>query len=90
MENNRNPRQFEGVVTSDKMMKTVVVAVTRTAVHPKYQKRYQITNKFKAHSENNEYKTGDRVIIEETRPLSKDKKWKVVKLVAKSAIAKSE
>lgn len=78
-------RQHEGVVTSDKMMKTVVVAVSRTVVHPKYHKRYIVTRKFKAHSENNEYKTGDRVIIEETRPISKDKKWKVVKLVKKAA-----
>ncbi|OGY60167.1 MAG: 30S ribosomal protein S17 [Candidatus Colwellbacteria bacterium RIFCSPLOWO2_01_FULL_48_10] len=71
-------RRFEGIVVSDKMTKTVVVAVTDTKVHPKYQKRYKSTNRFKAHSENNEYKIGDRVIIEETRPLSKEKTWIVV------------
>lgn len=75
---NKKIRRFEGEVVSDKMMKTVVVAVTGTKIHPKYQKRYKSTNRFKAHSENNEYKVGDRVIIEETRPLSKEKKWKVV------------
>ena len=71
-------RRLDGVVTSDKMNKTVVVMVTRTTVHPKYLKRYKVSRKFKAHSENNEYKIGDKVTIEETRPISKDKRWKVV------------
>ncbi len=83
-------RQLEGIVTSDKMMKTVVVAVSRTTVHPKYHKRYTVTTKFKAHSEDNEYKVGDRVVIEETRPMSRDKRWKVVKLIAKAALAQAE
>ena len=71
-------RTLEGIVTSDKMMKTVVVTVTRTTVHPKYLKRYKVSRKFKAHDEGNVYKMGDKVTIEETRPISKDKRWKVI------------
>ncbi len=72
-------RRLTGVVTSDKMAKTVVVTVTRVKLHPKYQKHYKVTRNFKAHDENNEYKVGDRVVIEETRPISKEKRWVVVK-----------
>lgn len=71
-------RKFEGVVVSDKMTNTVVVAVTEIKMHPKYQKHYKVTKRFKAHSENDAYKTGDTVIIEETKPISKDKRWKVI------------
>ena len=71
-------RTLEGVVTSDKMMKTVVVMVTRTTVHPKYLKRYKVSRKFKVHDEENVYRVGDKVTIEETRPISKDKRWKVI------------
>ena len=71
-------RRLDGSVVSDKMMKTVVVAVTTLKVHPKYKKQYKVTKRFKAHSENNEHKVGDRVTIEETSPISKDKKWKVI------------
>jgi len=80
MENNNQvkKRRLEGIVTSDKMNKTVVVTVTRTTIHPKYLKRYKVSNKFKAHSENNAYKIGDKVTIEETRPISKDKRWTVI------------
>jgi len=83
-------RQLEGVVVSDKMQKTAVVAVTHTRKHPKYLKYYTVTNRFKAHNENNEYKTGDRVIIEETRPLSRDKYFQIVKLVRKGRQALAE
>lgn len=72
---------MEGIVISDRMNKTVVVAVTRVKEHPKYKKRYKVTKNYKAHDESNEYKIGDKVIIEETRPLSKDKRWKVVSKV---------
>ncbi len=72
---------------SDKMQKTAVVEVTHSRKHPKYLKYYTVTNRFKAHNENNEYKTGDRVIIEETRPLSKDKYFMIVKLVKKGRVA---
>ena len=63
---------------SDKMAKTVVVSIVRLKKHPKYKKYFKVTRKFKAHDENNEYHTGDRVLIEETRPLSKDKRWRIV------------
>ncbi len=78
MEKVTQKRKLQGVVVSDKMQKTVVVAVTHERKHPKYQKYYKLTTKFKAHDENKEYKTGDRVVIEETRPLSKEKRWKVI------------
>ena len=70
-----------GVVLSDKMDKTVVVSVSRFVKHPKYGKFYKINKKYKAHDENNEYKIGDKVEITETRPISKDKKFKVVRLL---------
>jgi small subunit ribosomal protein S17 len=71
-------RKLYGIVVSDKMAKTVVVEVLRTKIHPKYQKRYKEIRRFKAHDEENKYKVGDRVIIEETRPLSKEKRWRVI------------
>jgi len=73
-----------GVVVSDKMQKTAVVAVSFTRKHPKYLKYYTVTNRFKAHNENNEYKTGDTVVISETRPLSKDKRWVITEMVKKA------
>ncbi len=73
----KKKRKLTGVVTSDKMQKTVVVTVTRLKKHPKYLKYYKVTKRFKAHDENKEYKAGDKVLIEETRPLSKDKRWRV-------------
>ncbi len=69
---------LKGIVTSDKMDKTVVVKVTRFVEHAKYGKRIKKTKKYKAHDENNEKKIGDHVSIEETRPISKDKKFKVI------------
>lgn len=71
-------RQLEGIIVSDKMKKTVVVKVARKKTHPKYKKIYTIHKKYKAHSEVEGLKVGDRVIIEECRPVSKDKHWKVV------------
>ncbi|HVY67468.1 MAG TPA: 30S ribosomal protein S17 [Patescibacteria group bacterium] len=71
-------QQLTGVVVSDKMIKTVVVKVDIRKRHPKYKKAYTISKKFKAHDENGEYKTGDRVVIESIRPLSKEKKFRVV------------
>ena len=72
-------KRYEGVVVSDKMDKTVVVAVRHFVKHPKYQKYIYFTKKYKAHDEGNECKTGDKVTIEETRPISKDKTFKIVK-----------
>lgn len=70
-------RKLQGVVVSDKMQKTVVVEVVRQKKHPKYKKYFKINTRFKAHDEKNDYKIGDKVIIEETRPLSKEKRWRV-------------
>lgn len=70
-----------GVVVSDKMDKTVVVKVDMKKRHAKYKKTYTVSKKFKAHDEANEYHTGDRVVIESTRPISKDKKFKVIKKI---------
>ena len=71
-------KKLTGIVTSDKMQKTVVVRVERVTEHPKYKRRYKVHKKYKAHDENKEYYVGDKVVIEETRPLSKDKNWKVI------------
>lgn len=71
-------KTLKGVVTSDKMNKTIVVEVTRFVEHPKYGKRIKKTKKYKAHDENNSKKIGDVVEIEETKPISKDKRFKVL------------
>ena len=78
----RNLRKTRvGVVTSDKMDKTIVVSVETLVEHPLYKKRIKQTKKFKAHDEQNECKSGDKVRIMETRPLSKDKRWRVVEVL---------
>lgn len=78
----RNLRKTRvGVVTSDKMEKTVVVSVETLVEHPLYKKRVKMTKKFKAHDEQNQCKIGDKVRIMETRPLSKDKRWRVVEII---------
>ena len=74
--------QLTGKVVSDKMAKTVVVLVERLKEHPKYHKRFKVSKKYKAHDEKGEYKTGDTVVIEECRPLSADKRFKVIKRIA--------
>lgn len=71
-------QQLTGIIISDKMQKTVVVEVSRIKEHPKYRRRYNVSKKYKAHVEQEKYKAGDRVIIEECRPISKDKNWKVI------------
>lgn len=76
--NKKTNKVLRGVVTSDKMDKTIVVRVTRFVEHKKYGKRIKIAKKYKAHDENNSKKVGDTVEIEETRPISKDKKFKVI------------
>ncbi|PIR71373.1 MAG: 30S ribosomal protein S17 [Candidatus Nealsonbacteria bacterium CG10_big_fil_rev_8_21_14_0_10_37_25] len=72
-------RQLVGTITSNKIAKTVVVRVERLKEHPKYKRRFRVHKKYKAHDEKEEYQVGDRVIIEECRPISKEKKWKVIK-----------
>jgi small subunit ribosomal protein S17 len=74
-------RKIQGVVVSDLMNKTRVVSVSRLKQHPKYLKYYTVTARFKAHDEKNEYKKGDKVVIEECRPLSKDKRWKIIQKI---------
>ncbi len=77
-ENTKVKGTLEGVVVSNKMQKTIVVEVSRFVKHPKYGKYYQITKSYKAHDEGNKYKTGDKVSIVPVRPISKDKRFKVV------------
>ena len=85
MEDKRNLRKDRvGVVTSDKMDKSIVVAVERRVKHPKYGKFVKKTSKFVAHDEKNECNTGDTVRILETRPLSKLKNWRLVEIVEKA------
>jgi small subunit ribosomal protein S17 len=74
----------EGLVVSDKMQKTVVVAVEDRVKHPLYGKVIRRTNKLKAHDENNEAGVGDRVLLAETRPLSATKRWRVVEVLEKA------
>jgi small subunit ribosomal protein S17 len=71
-------RKLTGTIVSDKMTKTRVVRVARLKKHPKYLRYYNVSKKFKAHDEAEEYKTGDKVVIEETRPLSREKRWKII------------
>ncbi len=81
----RNLRKTRiGIVTSDKMDKTVVVSVQDRVKHPLYKKIINRTVKMKAHDENNQCGIGDRVIIMETRPLSKDKRWRVAQIIDKA------
>ena len=77
-------RTLTGKVVSDKMDKTVTVLVERAVKHPVLGKLVRRSKKYHAHSENNEFKTGDTVLIEETRPVSKTKAWKVSKLLEKA------
>ena len=71
-------KRLQGTVVSDKMQKTVVVKVESVKEHPKYKRRYKMHKKYKAHDPNQEYHMGDKVVIEETNPISKDKKFKVI------------
>lgn len=81
----RNERKVrEGVVVSDKMDKTVVVVEETMKLHKLYKKRVKVSKKYKAHDEKNECKIGDKVRIMETRPLSKEKNWRVVEIIEKA------
>ena len=85
MERTRGKRKQQfGIVISDKMQKTIIVRVGRLAKHVKYGKITKKFNKFKAHDEKNESKTGDMVRIMETRPLSKDKRWIILEVVKRA------
>ena len=81
----RNSRKVKvGIVISDKMQKTIVVAVEGKKKHPLYGKVLKVTNKFKAHDENNDAKVNDKVLIMETRPLSKQKRWRLVEVLERA------
>lgn len=85
MSEQRNNRKTEiGTVVSNKMDKTVVVAIMNSVKHPLYKKVIKRTVKLKAHDENNECNMGDRVRVMETRPLSKDKRWRLVEIIEKA------
>lgn len=72
-------RKFSGIVVSDKNDKTIVVEVKSVKKHPKYKKRYTVSHRYKVHDEKNEFKTGNKVSFVECRPLSRDKRWRVIK-----------
>lgn len=71
-------KKLTGIIVSDKMQKTVVVKVESIKEHPKYKRRFKVHKKYKAHDEKQEFHTGDKVIIEESSPMSKEKRWKVI------------
>jgi small subunit ribosomal protein S17 len=79
-----------GVVVSDRMHKTVIVSVERTVMHPKYKKYLRRRTKVKAHDESNQSHVGDRVVIVECRPLSRDKRWRVSKIVEQAKMMASD
>jgi small subunit ribosomal protein S17 len=83
-------KQQQGTIVSNKMQKTVVVRVERMEQDKKYKKRYKVQKKFKAHTGEQSYNVGDVVIVEECRPLSKDKNWKVIKKIADSKSVDAE
>ncbi len=74
-------KKLQGIVVSDKMQKTVVVSVERIKKHPKYKRRFKVHKKYKADDPTQEYHMGDKVVIEETKPLSKDKRWRVLRKI---------
>jgi small subunit ribosomal protein S17 len=78
-------KEREGVVVSAKMVKTVVVQVQRQVAHPLYGKRIRLHQRYKAHDEKNECREGDRVLLVESRPLSKNKRWRVSKILKRAA-----
>ena len=85
MEARGTRKKLMGTVTSDKMDKTVVVRVERLVPHEVYKKYVRRRESFKAHDEKNEFRVGDRVEIVETRPMSKDKRWRVARLIERLA-----
>ena len=83
-------KQKLGTIVSNKMQKTVVVRVERMIESKKYKRRYKVQKKYKAHANEQNYNIGDIVLIEECRPISKDKKWKVIKKIADTKLVDSE
>ncbi len=77
----KNFRELKGVIVSTRMQKTVVVEVNTSKAHKLYKKRYTTSKRYKAHDENNDYNMGDKVLIRQSRPLSKEKRWTVVRKI---------
>ena len=77
-------KERSGVVVSDRMQKSVIVSVERTVMHPKYKKYLKRRTRVKAHDENNQCRVGDRVVIAESRPLSRDKRWRISKILERA------
>ena len=75
------PRILKGTIVSDKMQKTAVVEVLRLKKHSKYKKYFKVSQKLKAHNPENKYHTGDKVVVQETKPMSKDKRWIIINKV---------
>jgi small subunit ribosomal protein S17 len=71
-------KRLKGTIVSDKMDKTVIVEVVTLKKHPKYERRFTVSKRYKAHNPENAHKVGESVIIEETRPMSKEKRWKIL------------
>lgn len=84
----KNIRKFTGVVVSGKAKKTIVVEVESVKTHPKYHKQLKVHKRYKVHDEKGEYKAGDKVLIYECRPISKEKKWRVASKQQNSKITK--
>jgi small subunit ribosomal protein S17 len=80
-------KERSGLVVSDRMQKTVVVSVERTVMHPKYKKYLKRRTRVKAHDESDQCRVGDRVLIVESRPLSRDKRWRVSKILDRARLA---
>ncbi|MBU1102891.1 30S ribosomal protein S17 [Patescibacteria group bacterium] len=76
-----NKKKLKGIVVSSKMAKTLIVEATRLKLHKKYKKQFKVTGRYKVHDEKGQFLPGDKVIIQESRPLSKDKRWVVLKKV---------
>ena len=80
-------KERSGLVVSNRMQKTVVVSIERTVMHPRYKKVLKRRTKVKAHDESNQCHVGDRVLIVECRPLSRDKRWRVSKVIERARLA---
>jgi len=78
MNEQKNRRILKGIVVSDKMDKTIIVLVERIKEHPRYRRRYRVSKKYKVHDPEKRYKVGDKVSIQECRPISKEKRWVVL------------
>ncbi|HHI96457.1 MAG TPA: 30S ribosomal protein S17 [Thermodesulfatator atlanticus] len=89
-ESKKQSKQFIGTVVSDKMDKTVVVMVERLVLHPLYKKYVRRRKKFMAHDEDNACRIGDKVLIEETRPLSRHKRWRVREILERAKVLERE